>query len=113
MESEVLVLPNGDLFSVWDIHLAEPSRSEEKHPCEVRDEDGTTREGILHVTVESSDIDFVTPESDLESGLSGQLSASDGQFYEMTIENVEKTEAGGLLKVSGTAVRRTVRGIEA
>lgn len=111
MESEVLVLPNGDLFSVWDIHLSDPTKTDEKHPCEVRDEDGTTREGILHVTVESSSVDFVTPEAELETGLSGQLSASDGQFYEMTIETVEP--AGELMKVSGTAVRRTVRGIEA
>jgi len=103
MDREAFALPDGNLFSAWDLRFGEWVRRRESRPSFVHLPDGSVRSGSVSYTTESAPIRFCTSNGPLTTGATGQLSSGDDRFYQVTVVAIEwKSDH---LCVSGTAVR--------
>ncbi|MCW1884374.1 hypothetical protein OKA04_06495 [Luteolibacter flavescens] len=103
MDREAFALPDGRLFSAWDLRFGDWQRRRESRPSFVHLPDGSVRSGAVSYTTEWASIRFCVSGGSLETGATGQLSSGDDLFYQVTVVSIEWQEDH--LRVTGTAMR--------
>jgi hypothetical protein len=111
MEREVFILPNGTSFTAWQVRFGERRQHIESVPCTYHESERISRNGTVHITVESAEVSFCAcPDSSFQVGQKGQLSSSEDQFFDVSIGSIEP--AGDHVIVCGKASRKAKFGRE-